>query len=293
MYNLTNNFFFILYLTKKNLDLEEIFEWEPMPTIGLIGKSAEMRCLPPEGEPKANIYWLKNGKAIDKSNKRVYVSHEGSLLFSEVLSTDSANYSCVAENLAARRVSEPALLSVTEDKGWTEWTNWTECVSESSCGEGVQKRFRTCQNPPTINNAIGCNGFPYQTIVCYIPCSQANLEAQNNHKILIGHFSENFDADEIGYFWTQWSAWSMICNADCLRSRTRECQLGHKLPSGKIIPINEDINIKSDKCLGSNIEYSNCTFYCEKISSKMILNFSLENQTFFSILVSIIKLDHI
>lgn len=242
-----------------------------MPTIGLIGKSVEMRCLPPEGDPKPSVYWLKNGKAIDKSNKRVYVSHEGSLLISQVLSTDSANYSCVAENLASRRVSEPAFLSVAEDKGWTEWSNWTECVSESNCGEGVQKRFRTCQNPPTINNAIGCDGFPYQTIACYIPCSQANLDIQDKNKILIEHYSaQNFDSDEIGYFWTQWSAWSMICNADCLRSRTRECQLGHKLPSGKIIPINEDINIKSEKCLGSNIDYSNCTFYCEKISSKII-----------------------
>ena len=62
----------------------------------------------------------------------------------------------------------------------------------------------------------------------------------------------------------------MICNADCLRSRRRECKLGHLLPSGKIIPISEEsknYNLKTDRCFGNDIEYSNCTFYCEKISS--------------------------
>lgn len=260
-----------------------------MPTAGLIGKSVEIRCLPPEGDPKPAVYWLKNGQPIEKTNKRVLVSHEGSLLINEVRQTDSANYTCVAENIAGKRFSDPAQLTVTENKGWSEWSNWTECGSLSSinCGEGVQKRFRTCQNPPTINNAIGCDGFPSQTITCYIPCNNGNLLIDNVNtqeillntdavveaKTIISQYSSQFKpSEELGYWWTSWSSWSMICNADCLRSRRRECKYGYLSSNGKLIPVNEkndndDIK-KPAKCPGLDIDYSNCTFYCQKMSSK-------------------------
>jgi hypothetical protein len=105
--------FGIEYISYMLVDIEQTFEWEPMPTSGLIGKSVEIRCLPPDGEPKPLVYWLKNGLAIEKPNKRLLVSHEGSLLFNDVRGSDAANYTCVAENLAGRRLSEPATLIVT------------------------------------------------------------------------------------------------------------------------------------------------------------------------------------
>ncbi len=118
----------------KEAFLDEYFEWEPMTTSGLIGKSAEIRCLPPAGDPKPIVRWLKNGVSIDKSNTRVMTSNEGSLLINQVEITDSANYTCVAENLVGVRSSEPALLVVTENKGWTEWSEWSKC--NVTCGEG-------------------------------------------------------------------------------------------------------------------------------------------------------------
>lgn len=254
-----------------------------MPTSGLIGKSVEIRCLPPDGEPKPALYWLRNGQPIEKSNKRVLVSHEGSLLINEVRISDSGNYTCVAENLAGKRFSDPAQLTVSENKGWGEWSNWTECSSLSSinCGEGAQKRYRTCQNPPTINNAIGCDGFPSQTITCYIPCNSASLLIDNvqdrqlndvliDSKPIISQYSSQYTTNEIGYWWTQWSSWSMVCNADCMRSRRRECKPGYLSSSGKLIPVADeklDPIVKIKKCAGLDVEYSNCTFYCEKISS--------------------------
>ncbi len=139
-------------------DIDNVFEWEPMATSGLIGKSVEIRCLPPDADPKPTVKWLKNNVLIEKSNKRIIISNEGSLLINEVRNSDAANYTCIAENLAGKVSSDSALLTVTENKGWTSWSNWTECVvasNSSLCGEGSRKRTRICLNPPTINNAIG------------------------------------------------------------------------------------------------------------------------------------------
>ena len=61
------------------------------------------------------VFYLNSRIPIKKSNKRVIISHEGSLLINEVRINDSANYTCVAENLAGRRSSDPAMLSVTSN----------------------------------------------------------------------------------------------------------------------------------------------------------------------------------
>lgn len=185
-------------------DINHNFEWEPMPTTGLIGKSAEIRCLAPDGEPKPQIHWLKNSMPIDKSHqKRYIVSHDGSLLINDVRASDAANYTCVAENVAGKRFSEPAMFTVSANRGWSEWSNWTSCElladqsstdltsSSSECGEGVQKRTRICLNPPTLNNALGCDGFPVQSVSCYIPCEKAAVGNNNSSslrgKILISY----------------------------------------------------------------------------------------------------------
>lgn len=233
--------------------IDQRFEWEPFPTSGLIGKSVEIRCLAPEGEPKPSVYWLKNNQIIDKSNKRILISNEGSLLINEVRLTDSANYTCIAENLAGKRQSDSAELTVTENKGWSEWSNWTECIVPfKECGEGIQKRTRQCLNPPTINNAIGCDGFPLQSITCYIPCNANSIKATSAKSL-----------PNAG--WTQWSSWSMTCNSDCLRTRQRDCR------------INQSEKRIEKRCFGSELEYGNCTFYCEPLSSKYSKFLKLSN----------------
>ena len=251
-----------------------------MPTSGLIGKSVEIRCLPPDGDPKPVVQWLKNGAPIDKTNKRILVSHEGSLLINDVRSSDSANYTCVADNFAGRRISDPAALVVVENKGWSEWSNWTDCVASSgNCGEGVQKRKRTCLNPPTINNAIGCDGFPQQTITCYLPCP-ADSEAKKLTKITENDVPKRpatllksaLDAPEVSFIWSHWTSWTMVCNSDCLRTRRRECRSGHYNPSGKFVYDKLDpgsITIFT-KCPGLDIEYGNCSFYCEPVRRNLL-----------------------
>ena len=313
-------------LASRRHSLNHNFEWEPMPSNALIGKSTEMRCLPPEGEPRPVILWLKNGQSIERAlNRRLLVSHEGSLLINDVRAHDTANYTCVAENLAGKRFSEPALLTVTENKGWSEWSNWTECSLTSSsaaaaasavCGEGLQTRTRTCLNPPTVNNAIGCDGFPTQTISCHIVCSKPpsinNMVDSNPNRAALSlnliekvvplraasvnsatnkgskssevaavvavdqlpppqPSSSISDYSQLQYKWTAWSQWSMVCNADCMRSRKRECKPGYLSTQGAFLFITDDKldpMIKYNKCKGPDIEYSNCTFYCEKSTGK-------------------------
>ena len=208
-----------------------------MTTTGSVGKSVEIRCLPPEGDPKPNVYWLKNGIAMDKTNKRVFLSHEGSLLVNDVRLSDSANYTCVAENLAGKRISDSATLLVTENKGWSDWSNWTECSSLShiDCGEGIQKRYRTCYTP----EKIGCDGSPVQVLPCIVSCEKINDKAST-------------------FEWSDWSDWLIECdNQDnCLKIRKRTC-------TNKIISKKESKSA-SNNCFGSDTDTTNCSrSFCE------------------------------
>lgn len=72
---------------------------------------AEMRCHPPVGVPPPRVYWLRNGAPLEPDTN-IIVSSEGHLLVSQARLQDTANYTCVAENIAARRISDPALLTV-------------------------------------------------------------------------------------------------------------------------------------------------------------------------------------
>jgi netrin receptor unc-5 len=205
-----------------------------MTTTGLVGKSVEIRCLAPEGDPKPNVFWLKNGIAMDKTNKRVFVSHEGGLLVNDIRLSDNANYTCIAENLAGKRTSDSAILVVTENKGWSDWTNWTECSSLShiDCGEGIHKRYRTCYTPSSTE----CDGSPVQVVPCIISCEKTN------DKI-------------VPVEWSDWSDWLIECdNRDnCLKMRKRTC-LNANLPRMEI----------KNTCMGSDTETTNCSkSFCE------------------------------
>jgi len=95
------------------------------------GRNAELRCSPPLGIPPPKVYWLRNGSPLEtavagaasassdanpndvSSAADGFVqSADGHLLLGEAELRHQGNYSCVAENLAARRISEPAVLTV-------------------------------------------------------------------------------------------------------------------------------------------------------------------------------------
>lgn len=72
----------------------------------------EMRCIPPAGVPPAKVYWLRNNVPLEQGDTNIILSNEGHLLISQARLQDTANYTCVAENIAAKRQSDPAMLTV-------------------------------------------------------------------------------------------------------------------------------------------------------------------------------------
>lgn len=92
-------------------DLKKQFDSPPYSQTVEIDRQTEMRCHPPQGVPPPRVYWLRNGVPLE-TDTNIIVSSEGHLLVGQARLQDTANYTCVAENVAARRVSEPALLTV-------------------------------------------------------------------------------------------------------------------------------------------------------------------------------------
>ncbi|XP_053979715.1 netrin receptor UNC5C-like isoform X2 [Hylaeus volcanicus] len=181
-----------------------------------VGRNAELRCTPPLGVPQPKVYWLKNGSPLETiSGSSAQPLPVPDTIPNEVSSTGSyaqtvdghlilelaelkhqGNYSCVAENIAARRVSEPAVLTVYVNGGWSSWSGWSDCSTR--CGRGVQKRTRTCTNPVPINGGQTCPGPATQRVECNPSCPAVDGR------------------------WSSWSSWS-ACGLDCVRARRRSC----------------------------------------------------------------------
>ncbi|XP_076395818.1 netrin receptor UNC5C isoform X3 [Megachile rotundata] len=179
------------------------------------GRNAELRCTPPLGVPSPKVYWLKNGSPLGTINGSTPPSSgpdsipnevsssgsflrtaDGHLILGEAELRHQGNYSCVAENIAARRVSEPAVLTVYVNGGWSSWSGWSDCSTR--CGRGVQKRTRTCTNPVPINGGQTCPGPATQRVECNPSCPAVDGR------------------------WSSWSSWS-ACGPDCSRVRRRSC----------------------------------------------------------------------
>ena len=72
-----------------------------------------MRCLPPVGVPLPTVSWRRDGSPLKvEQDTNIIISSEGSLVFAQARVEDSANYTCVAENVAAKRVSNRVQLQV-------------------------------------------------------------------------------------------------------------------------------------------------------------------------------------
>lgn len=113
-------------------DLKRQFAAAPYGVRIALGEQAELRCLPPQGVPAPTVSWQRNGQPLSAgpggpggasgasgdqalaaaAAPSVFVSGEGHLLVSRARLADQANYTCVAENIAGRRMSEPAQITV-------------------------------------------------------------------------------------------------------------------------------------------------------------------------------------
>uniref|UniRef100_A0A914XP10 Ig-like domain-containing protein n=1 Tax=Plectus sambesii TaxID=2011161 RepID=A0A914XP10_9BILA len=94
-------------------DLRKHFYTAPTNDRVPVGGQIQMPCLPPDGDPKPEIFWLKDGQEIERrADSNVILANDGSLIISSARVTDTGNYSCEARNVANRRKTDPAQISV-------------------------------------------------------------------------------------------------------------------------------------------------------------------------------------
>ncbi|KAL3315722.1 hypothetical protein Ciccas_005642 [Cichlidogyrus casuarinus] len=87
------------------------------------------------------------------------------------------------------------------DGQWGSWTPWSLC--SKSCGGGIKRRTRKCDNPAPTEGGADC------------PANEANTQDEQC----------NTELCPINGEWSNWSSWS-ACSKSCgagLKSRTRTC----------------------------------------------------------------------
>ncbi|CAF1039259.1 unnamed protein product [Adineta ricciae] len=234
--------------------LDKIFEWEPLKTDSVIGKSVELRCRPPSGNPYPKVTWLKDNRPVEiNRNGRFILSNENSLLIAQVRKIDAGNYTCVASNIAGSYSSEPAELIVHDNRGWSDWQPFSECKG-IPCSIGRQRRIRTCLNPPTATNRPSCDGEHMQERECPVPCLQdspknavlsewstcmgspCQIGKQKRVRLCSKQTPCNTDEAEerdcsvpctnsntSNGVYSDWTNWSTCRLPECRSSRTRQC----------------------------------------------------------------------
>ena len=149
--------------------LKSDFEEEPHNENKVVGEPIEINCVPPAGEPKPKVSWLKDGQLIDPNDdKNLMIDYKGSLVVRAAKLRDAGKYTCMAENMVETRRSQPAKIDVYIDGMWGNWGEWSTCpVNEHSCIKEMKRRQRSCDSPaPTGESARQCQVHRV-TIFCF------------------------------------------------------------------------------------------------------------------------------
>ncbi|XP_052864048.1 netrin receptor UNC5C-like [Anopheles cruzii] len=171
------------------------------------GGRAELICNA-NATPVAKVVWQKNGVTLHANPPYVLLA-EYSLLIARVEMQDMANYTCIAENIAGKRISEPVPITVFVDGGWSPWGPWTDCKCPGHPKQG-QKRTRVCNSPVPLNSGAPCPGPTTESTPDCLPCSDdVQIVNPDGYRVNAGR-------------WSSWSEWTE-CGPDCTQTRQRSC----------------------------------------------------------------------
>uniref|UniRef100_U5EYZ9 Netrin receptor UNC5 n=1 Tax=Corethrella appendiculata TaxID=1370023 RepID=U5EYZ9_9DIPT len=207
-----------------------------------VGGRAEITCNV-NATPAAKISWFKNNLPLI-TNPSIVVTAEDSVLIAHATMQDMGNYTCVAENIAGKRVSDPVSFTVYVDGGWSAWGPWIDCKCPGWPKQG-QKRSRICNNPTPLNSGAPCPGHDTQKSPDCLPCSAGR--------------------------WSSWSDWS-LCSSECIQTRHRTClSLNANITSSVSTPHEQQRfecngkSLQTAECRGGNCNFgyegSNWTIY--------------------------------
>ncbi|CAM1305939.1 UNC5C (predicted) [Pycnogonum litorale] len=260
--------------------LRKHFHNHPMSSNVALEGQILLTCLPPDGVPPPQVFWLKDGKLLDvKGDQNLIISSEGNLIVSLARLSDMGNYTCGAQNVATKRLSSTASLVVHVDGMWSSWSPWSTC--DKGCGRGVKRRSRLCTNPTPLNGGEQCKGQTMQVSDCHHICpgvdgrwsswsswstcgpdckhhkrrTCSNPKPKNGGRYCSGRdlassiCSGGMCKAEGG--WTTWSSWT-LCSPDCTKNRKRKCIKPAKRrycrgKSQMVVNCTEDLCIIGDK----------------------------------------------
>ncbi|XP_038613568.1 hemicentin-1 [Tachyglossus aculeatus] len=169
---------------------------EPLETVIDAGSTAMLNCQA-MGEPPPAITWSRRGRPLPWDD-RVTMLPNNSLRIAAAQKEDTSEYECVARNMMGS-VLVRVPLTVQVHGGFSEWYEWRPC--SVTCGQGVQKRIRQCNNPLPANGGQPCHGSDTESRNC-----------QNKPCPVAGNWSG----------WTSWEECSRTCGQGN-RTRTRSC----------------------------------------------------------------------
>uniref|UniRef100_A0A5F9DI81 Netrin receptor UNC5 n=1 Tax=Oryctolagus cuniculus TaxID=9986 RepID=A0A5F9DI81_RABIT len=148
--------------TDSSSDLRKNFELEPLAKEVSLEQGIVLPCRPPEGVPPAEVEWLRNEDLVDPAlDPNVYITREHSLVVRQARLADTANYTCVAKNIVARRRSASAAVIVYVDGSWSPWSKWSACGLDCT-----HWRSRECSDPAPRNGGEECQGADLDTRNC-------------------------------------------------------------------------------------------------------------------------------